>query len=52
MQLPSLTGWVADIGMNPSLRPTAVLQLSAVPPSVGSSRVLAFHGTGSAARLV
>ncbi|KAI7845021.1 hypothetical protein COHA_001387 [Chlorella ohadii] len=44
-QLPSLTGWVADIGMNPSLRPTAVLQLSAVPPSVGSSRVLAFHGT-------
>ena len=45
LQLPSLTGWVADMGMNPSLRPAAVLQLSEVPPGVGSSRVLAFHGT-------
>lgn len=46
-QLPSLTGWVADMGLNPSLRPAAVLQLSAVPPGmgVGASRVLAFHGT-------
>lgn len=44
-QLPSLTGWVADIGMNPSLRPAAVLQLSPVPPDVGAARVLAFHGT-------
>ena len=53
-QLPSLTGWVADIGMNPSLRPHVVLQLAPVPAALlasvsggssSSGRVLAFHGT-------
>ncbi|KAL4447186.1 hypothetical protein ABPG77_007219 [Micractinium sp. CCAP 211/92] len=48
-QLPSMTGWIADIGHNASLRPQAVLQLSAVPPSLAAgdarARVMAFHGT-------
>ncbi|KAL4443726.1 hypothetical protein ABPG75_011463 [Micractinium tetrahymenae] len=48
-QLPSMTGWLADIGHNPSLRPQAALQLSAVPPALAAgdarTRVLAFHGT-------
>ena len=45
--LPRLTGWVADIGMNPSLRPSAVFCLEDVPDDVGQhrGRILAFHGT-------
>eukprot|EP00887_Chlorella_sp_A99_P004433 scaffold30.g4433.t1 len=44
--LPGLKGWVADLSYNPSLRPTAVLQLAPVPgPQVLAHQTLAWHGT-------
>lgn len=47
-QLPHHTGWLADIGRNPGLCPSAVLQLGKVPAALADgsgARLLAFHGT-------
>lgn len=47
-QMPLSTGWLADLGRNPGLRPHAVLQLSPPPASLtdgSGGRLLAFHGT-------